>query len=79
MPAHLGKAMGVPTSPTTKSTTATRLTETGEIINCHHEGNGNYIDILCRSGGSTLTDIPEVAHHQVGLAAAALGITVLFG
>ena len=40
----------------------TWLADTGEIIDYHHEGNINSIDIRCRSGDSTLTGIPEVAH-----------------
>ena len=61
------------------STTGTWLTDTGKIIDSHHEGNITSIDIRCRSDGITLTHIPEVVGPQAGLAAAALGITILFG
>ena len=56
----------------------TWLSDTGKIIDYHHEGNINSIYIRCRSDGITLTDIPEVVRPQVRPAAAALGITVLF-
>ena len=44
------------------STTGTRRTYRGKIIDYRHEGNINSIDIRCLSLGITLTDIPEAAH-----------------
>ena len=61
------------------STTGSELTDTGKVIDYRHEGNINSIDIRCRSGGITLTDIAEVVGAQVRLAAAVLGVADLCG
>lgn len=80
MPVYLGKAAGVIVNITDNHVqNGTRLTDTGKVIDYCHEGYINSIDSRRRSGGTTITNIPEVAHHQIGLAAAALGNTILFG
>ena len=80
MPAHLRKAMGVVANITDNQI------HHGDLADGYRQdhrlppqGNINSIDIRCRSGGITLTDIPEVVRPQVRLTAVALDITALYG